>query len=222
MRAPSSALVFAFACACLPLVAACPAAVDDGTEGEGEPAGEGELEGELDAGTPLDGGSDAGAGAGEGEGEIPICDGGVCEDAGVQGQEYEGEPEEGVVCGSQTCAVAVEPTCCVTADLASIEGKCIESDAVCEGGLINATFTCDGPEDCDAATQECCLHEDITTTCVPIGTCQANPDTTDSVVCLDTASGCQLGELCCGLAVQFDVPVDMGTCTNEEDNCQVQ
>jgi hypothetical protein len=195
-------------------LSACASAVDDEDAG----VAEGEGEGEPDAGFVDAGGE--GEGEGEGEGDIPICDGGVCDDAGIAGEEYEGAPENGVVCGAQSC-VDAEAMCCVTADFAGIDGKCVSDASECSGGLINATFLCDGPEDCVADVEECCLHEDITSTCVPLGACQSNPDNTDSVVCLDT-TGCLAGELCCGLDVEFEVPVDMGTCTNEEDDCQAQ
>ena len=146
------------------LCVGCTPALDDedaGVPGEGE----GEGEGEDDAGI-VDAGSE-----GEGEGEIPICDGGVCDDAGIAGAEYDGAPEDGVVCGAETC-VDVEALCCVTANLNGIDGKCVLDSTECTGGLVNATFVCDGPEDCLADVEECCLHENLPSTCVALGACQ--------------------------------------------------
>lgn len=182
----------------------------------GLPLGEGE--GERDAGTE-------GGGEGEGEGEGPVCDGGLCVDAGVSSDVYSGTPEPGVVCGASTCETG--QVCCVVGAFTGITATCIASDGTCTGGLLNPVLRCDGPEDC-GAEEECCVNlvtdlfsggpDQLSSSCVAAGTCRSEMPAR-SEVCV-SGNDCEAAELCCGYSVAaLEVPVDLGVCEPAVNNC---
>lgn len=164
--------------------------VDDA--GRGADAGD-----ELDAGEPIadagaqpgeDAGVDADAGAAVDAGPI---------DAGPTGA-YTGEPEEGVVCGDQTCTE--QEVCCASIGQSpSCEDSC--------SGATTGELACDGPEDCPAEGEVCCVTRLIpppATSCEEASVC----DDDDQRACNEDAD-CPAGELCCPTPF---TTVDMGVC----------
>ena len=136
----------------------------------------------------------------------------VCE--GVQGQEYTGTAEEGVVCDATTCASPAS-VCCVTL-MSALVATCVAPGDTCAGGIINVPVVCDGPEDCEAA-QECCLDgATFATSCVSAGSCVATGQSS-SVVCVSTED-CGVEELCCA-ASNLMLPVELGTCSPAANQC---
>ncbi|MCC7073818.1 MAG: hypothetical protein IT383_21085 [Deltaproteobacteria bacterium] len=211
-------------------------------DGDCEPAGEGEGEGEGE-GDPGEGEGEGDPGEGEGEGEcVPGCESvsaeRTCNAAGdpvivpcesnevcsglacelVQGQEYEGSAEAGVVCDATTCSDP-NAVCCVTVDVSfAIVGNCIASSGSCTGALLAVPVVCDGAEDCELS-EECCLDGATNaTSCVSAGSC-VQAGQTDAVVCVST-DDCGSDELCCGFAGgSFQLPVDVGICSPAANNC---
>jgi len=155
---------------------------------------------------------DSGLVAGEGEGEG--------EDAGsqvpdVMAIEYEGEAEEGTLCGDATCDVGV--ACCINLDITTFElrGECsTQADPMlCEDAQAQAN--CDGSEDCNASTL-CCLSGDFTNLelmCLEQSACDALEG---DKVCINS-NECENGQVCCGLDTGVSVPVDLGVC---QDSCE--
>lgn len=180
------------------VLTACPP-VDDSTDGGGD----------LNVGSTDSGGENQDAGVGSdsagtdrtGTDRSTSTDraggrdtaGGV--DTSTGGEEYEGEAEEGVVCGGSTCALGVD--CCV-----AIAGSSCDTG----GGCTYFGMPCDGPEDCDDG-EECCGVEVSSMTydisCVPAGTCGGK------VACTSSAD-CGGGETCC--AENLVPTIDVGYC----------
>ncbi|MCC7111930.1 MAG: hypothetical protein IT382_21730, partial [Deltaproteobacteria bacterium] len=133
----------------------------------------------------------------------------------IQGAEYNGTAEDGVVCAGTTCA-GTDSVCCVTFAGAALAGACIGPSDPCTA-LIAVQLPCDGTEDCEAG-QECCIDgESFSTSCVAEGTCHQDGPT-DATGCINTDE-CGADEMCCGFAGDMDLPVDLGTCAPAANNC---
>jgi len=127
----------------------------------------------------------------------------------VQGSEYTtGVPEEGVVCGDTTCALATD-SCCVglvpgTAPVCAPAGTCTPFSTI--------EVPCDGSEDC-APTAECC-RVGFAVQCVEGGCAAGGGDK----VCVNTPD-CGADNTCCTSDLLATAGVDAGICQPTANNC---
>jgi hypothetical protein len=134
-------------------------------------------------------------GGGEGEGE------------GGNGVEYVGTPEDGVKCAAAgTCS----EECCV--DIFSQTTLCV-AGGECFSGVGGS---CDGPEDCDAASECCFSPTSFNAACVPAGECR---EAGNSEICFNSG-GCNGDELCCTSPSAALFGLDAGICqVAVDDQC---
>lgn len=122
----------------------------------------------------------------------------------VEVTEYEGEAEDGVVCGDVTCDKSI--TCCV----GLVAPVCDGAGAGC--GPLTIPVPCDGPEDCGDG-QVCCATgtpPDLVVACADAPSCAGTR------LCA-TSADCSGGMVCCSAGVLNELGLDIGWC--ETDHC---
>jgi hypothetical protein len=106
-----------------------------------------------------------------------------------------GAPEDGVVCGDQTC----ETACCLALDQSV---SCDVGDGTC----FFPVASCDGPEDC-LGSEECCVSG-FQSVCQPTGQCRTDGN---REVCVDD-DDCAGSEICCTDNRALNFGLDGGVC----------
>lgn len=163
------------------------------------------------------GGQDADAGQGMADAGFMLPDGGLdLGDGGLVG--YEGEAEEGVLCGETLENCGADGVCCVDVSFAGITATCGMDDGdggqVCEPSALD--FRCDdAAEDCGEGAV-CCMEFGFGGGLTGSSYCAESCDEGQQTVCTADAD-CEGGLVCCGAEFSsFSLPLDMGIC---RDTC---